>query len=100
MTLLDVRILVQGYLNENKKQIKRFRAYNLPGEEWACAFFKSQPELSVRFSENIKRVCANVSSKSINQYFDELEISLQNVPLSNIVNYDETCFVDDLGKQH
>lgn len=35
----------------------------------------------------------------INAYFTELENSLENVPPQNIINYDETNFSDDPGRQ-
>lgn len=35
----------------------------------------------------------------INEYFTELENSLENVPPQNIINYDETNFCDDPGRQ-
>ncbi|KAK5637724.1 hypothetical protein RI129_000098 [Pyrocoelia pectoralis] len=45
----------------------------------------------------IKRARANVSVEIIEEYFRNLEESLRDVPPDNLVNYDETNFVDDPG---
>lgn len=55
-------------------------------------------ELSSRFGENIKRVRAAGGPDAIISYYDNLEESVADVPLENIVNYDETSFSDDRGK--
>lgn len=46
-------------------------------------------------SQNIKRCRTNLSPEIINQYFDNLEINLKDVPASNMVNYDEINLSDD-----
>ena len=99
VSVMDVRVIVQGYLNSIKKKVDQFGPLNLPGEEWARQFLKRHPKLAVRFGENIKRVRGEVSPEAVNRYFDELEVSLHDVDPANIVNYDETAFVDDAGKQ-
>jgi len=60
---------------------------------------KRQPRLSERMAEHIKRVRAGVDEDTIKAYFDKLKVSLQDVPKCNILNYDETAFVDDVGAQ-
>lgn len=75
---------------------KRFRD-NKPGNDWFTYFIKRHPELTIRLSENIKRVRAGVSWDAINDYFLNLETCLDGVPPSNIINYDETNFTDDPG---
>lgn len=54
--------------------------------------------LKPRLSKNIKRSRAAVSRTTINEYFNNLEINLENVPPQNIFNYDETNFIDDPGR--
>jgi len=44
--------------------------------------------LKTRLGENIKRSRAAVSRTVINEYFDNLEISLSGIPPQNIINYD------------
>ena len=48
--------------------------------------------------ENIKRVRAAVTRATISEYFSNLETSLEGVPSSNVINYDETNFSDDPGQ--
>ncbi|XP_022187493.2 uncharacterized protein LOC111046286 [Nilaparvata lugens] len=69
----------------------------MPGEEWFTNFMGRHPSLSERMSQNIKRVRAGVSRDTISNYFVELEKSLEGIPSSNIINYDETNFTDDPG---
>ncbi|KAK9680241.1 CENP-B N-terminal DNA-binding domain [Popillia japonica] len=54
--------------------------------------------LTVRLSESIKRGRAEANDKVINEYVDNLSITLENVPAENVINYDETNFVDDPGR--
>lgn len=71
---------------------------NLPSSQWARSFIELRPELSERLSENIKRARAGVNSETVNKYFDNLEVSLEGITPDCIINYDETCFVDDVGR--
>lgn len=56
-------------------------------------------DLEIVFCQNIKRSRAAVSHEDINKYFDNLEKELENVPSSNIVNFDETNLSDDPGRK-
>lgn len=98
LKIIDVRTLVKEYLDSIPKKVPQFKK-NLPGEEWGRAFMKRHPELSRRFAENIKRSRATVTPTEITKYFEELKVSLEGVEPENIVNYDETAFVDDPGRQ-
>ncbi len=40
-----------------------------------------------------------VSPEIIRKYFTNLEKIIENVPSENIMDYDETAFVDDTGKE-
>lgn len=94
----DVKYLVKSYLDRAGKQLKPFKN-NLPGDNWYHNFIKRHSTvLKTRLGENIKRSRAAVSRTTINEYFDSLEISLLNVPSQNIINYDETNFSDDPGR--
>lgn len=55
--------------------------------------------LSARLSENIKRQRSAVSKTIIKEYFPNLEATLLDVPLENIVNYNETNMTDDSGQE-
>lgn len=97
---LDLRLLVKGYLDRRGKKVKRFGRSNMPGKEWAHSFLTRHNDvLAVRLCQNIKRFRAAVSRETINQYFDNLAISLEGIPLSHIINYDETNLTDDPGRR-
>lgn len=93
----DVRKVVQSYLNRKGIQICRF-PNNLPGADWVKKFLDRNRELSVRLAQNIKRNRAQVTPATIQEYFDELKVSLEGVPPENLINYDETNFSDDPGR--
>jgi hypothetical protein len=71
----------------------------MPGPDWITGFLKRHKKISMKFAENIKRSRAEVSRESLSDYFKELEESLKDVDVRNLVNYDETCFVDDPRKK-
>jgi len=97
---LDLRLLVKGYLNRRGKKVKRFGRSNMPGKEWVNSFLTRHSDvLAVRLCQNIKRCRAAVSRETINQYFDNLTISLEGIPLSHIINYDETNLTDDPARR-
>lgn len=53
----------------------------MPGKEWAHSFLiRHNDVLAVRLCQNIKRCRAAVSRETINQYFDNLTISLEGIP--------------------
>lgn len=98
MSRKDLRLVVKSYLDKLGRIEKRFKN-NLPGTEFVIRFLKKKPQLSERFGENIKRARASVTQDIVNDYFDNLMKSLENVSPSSIVNYDETNFTDDPKKQ-
>ncbi|XP_060854929.1 uncharacterized protein LOC132932560 [Metopolophium dirhodum] len=94
----DVKNLVKSYLDRAGKNLKPFKN-NLPGEVWYKNFIQRHSKaLKIRLGENIKRSRAAVSRTVINEYYNNLEISLSGIPPQNIINYDETNFVDDPGR--
>lgn len=54
-------------------------------------------QLTIKLAENTKRVRASLQYETIEEYFNNLNGTIRNVPSSNIVNYDETNFADDCG---
>ncbi|KAJ4425642.1 hypothetical protein ANN_27838 [Periplaneta americana] len=50
---LGITAIVQQYLNKKGVIEKRFK-YNRPGVEWFHCFMKRHPELTAKFSQNIK----------------------------------------------
>lgn len=98
MDTLDMRLIVKTYLDRRGVQEKRFKD-NLPGQDWALSFLKRHNDvLAERICQNIRRARAAVSRDTINEYFNNLENSLEGVPPANIVNYDETNLTDALGR--
>ncbi|KAJ8931355.1 hypothetical protein NQ314_015764 [Rhamnusium bicolor] len=68
----------------------------MPGRDFALGFLsRHKKQLAVRLCQNIKRSRAAVSSKTINDYFDNLTETLKDIPPSNIINYDETNLNND-----
>lgn len=92
----DVKNIVQSYFDRQGRIVKQFKN-NCPGREWVKNFLKRHPELTVKMSENIKRVRASVTRETLQEYFANLESTLKDVPASQIINYDETNFTDDPG---
>ncbi|KAJ8937993.1 hypothetical protein NQ318_015490 [Aromia moschata] len=89
----------KGYLDRKGVKVAKFMN-NMPGADWANLFYsRHKGLLTERLCENIKRSRAAVSSEIINKYFDNLQESLENVEPGSIINYDETCFVDDPGRK-
>ncbi|KAJ8952793.1 hypothetical protein NQ318_008110 [Aromia moschata] len=92
----DVRGVVQQYLNKLGVTERRFKD-NIPGLDWFKSFMKRHQELTIKLAENTKRVRAELSYEMIQEYFQHLEQSIANIPLFNIIIYDETNFADDPG---
>ena len=98
LSTLDIRMIAQRMLAAEGRTVKRFKN-NVPGFEWVMSFLKRHKnDLSIRQAQNIKAVRAAKGSDEINSYFDNLQNSLENVPASNIINYDETNLSDDPGR--
>ena len=53
--------------------------------------------LTKRITDNVKAARADANTEVLNNYFDRLEETLNNIPPSNIFNYDETNVTDDPG---
>lgn len=94
----DVKLIVKSYLDRSGKQIRQFQN-NKPGDDWVSLFMKRHKnEIKKRLCENIKRARAAVTRETIEVFFDNIQKELDSVPPSNLINYDETCFIDDPGK--
>lgn len=94
----DVKEIVKTHLERKGKTITKFKN-NTPGQTWVENFLKRHKnELSKRFSQSIKESRAKVDHTTINQYFDNISETFQDIPPENIINYDETNFTDDPGR--
>ncbi|KAG6454154.1 hypothetical protein O3G_MSEX008529 [Manduca sexta] len=86
-------------VNRNEEREKRFND-NMPGSDFSKSFLKRHNDkISQRVSQNIKRNRTAVSPEIINAYFEQLKISLNDIPITNVVNYDETNLADDPGRK-
>jgi len=95
---IDLKMTISRYLNSKGTQVPQFKN-NIPGDDWVNGFLKRHPDLSVKFSANIKKTRANITSSDINDYMDRLERTLSGIPPSRIYNYDETNLTDDPGNK-
>lgn len=96
---IDLRHIVKMYLDSSNITVSRFKN-NFPGPDFAESFLnRHSDKISKRISQNIKISRAKVSSDTLKAYFTELEKSLEGVPLSNILNYDESNLADDPGRE-
>ena len=93
----DLRCVVQNLLNACNVNSKVFKD-NMPGPDWLAKFIKRN-KLTKRIADNVKTSRAEVTPDVINQYFDDLQVSLEGVAPSDIYNYDETNLRDDPGKK-
>ena len=95
----DLRIIIKRYLDRVGIEVKKYKD-NLPGLGFVEGFLKRHnEEISERISQNIKRSRAAVPPQMIDDYFVELQHSLDGVDLCNIVNYDESNLADGPGKK-
>lgn len=96
---ITFRLLVKDFLDRQGKNVPRFKD-NMPGTDFVYSFLKRHSkQLSARMCQNIKRSRAATNRDTINEYFDQLETELKDVPPSNVVNYDETNLCDDPGRR-
>lgn len=96
MIEIDFWFAVKSYLDTKGVNITQFKN-NLPGYEWTKSFLSRHQNLSVRMSQNIKKVRAEVGASDIISYIENLGEVIKNVPATHIWNYDETNLTDDPG---
>lgn len=99
LTHYDIKLIVKNYLDRKGIRAKRFKN-NMPGRRWMERFLTDHKHiLSKRYAENIKRARSEVSEQMIKDYFEELRTSIDGIPETHIINFDETNFSDDPGKK-
>lgn len=96
LTGTDIRMVVHTYLQKTGRVMEKF-ANNIPGEDWCRGFLKQHPNVSMRTAPNIKSDCARITEEDINNYIANLEEKTENVPPSNIFDYDKTNLTDNAG---
>lgn len=96
-TSFDVKCIVKRFLDRKGIVEPRFKN-NMPGKNWMKGFMKRQSsDLKTRMAHNIKRARAAVTPEIMESYFAELSVSLKDVPIEGILNYDETSMQDNPG---
>ncbi|XP_046960613.1 uncharacterized protein LOC124530475 [Vanessa cardui] len=96
---MDLRFIVKMYLDKLGIKHKRFKN-NFPGPDLVEGFLKRHSDkIAKRICQNIKRSRAAVSPDTIREYHSELQKSLDGVPPTHILNYDETNLSDDPGRK-
>ncbi|XP_039285642.1 uncharacterized protein LOC120351697 [Nilaparvata lugens] len=93
--LYDLRLIIKGYLDSINKKVQCFQN-NVPGYEWGKSFL-NRHKIAIKecFARNISQKRAAVNEAIINNFFDNFEKEIENVPESNIFNMDETGFHDN-----
>lgn len=95
----DMQFLVKNYLDKQGK-VTPYIKDNKPGIDWVDGLLnRNKTEVCKRVAANIKWARATVIIESLQKYFDNLKLTIENVPPQNIFNYDETNFADDPGKK-
>lgn len=96
LSQLDLKLVVYDYIKKNNKA----HLFNnkTPSDWWVRNFLERHKEkLTLRSTQNITKARAEKTLDEFKEYFKYLELSLQNIPPSNILNYDETNVSDDPG---
>ena len=96
---MDIIKLVKNYLDKLGRSVERFKN-NVPGPDWLELYVKRHSDIiHMRLCQNITRKRAAVSKTVIISYFNNLQETLEDIPLQNIINYDEINFSDDPGRK-
>ena len=93
----DVRLLVKHFLDKEKIKHRRFKS-NMPGVDWLRRFLKRH-DLVMRNTDNVKPQRFQIGEDDMNDFYDELQLTLINVPATNIFNFDETNLADDPARR-
>jgi hypothetical protein len=94
----DLRFFTKALLDEKKRNVACF-TQNLPGIDWAYSFIKrNRKQLGHHLATDTDLLRARSGSDDINSYFDNLEVTVDDIPACNVINYRETNVTDDPGK--
>lgn len=100
LTALEIRMLVEKYIDSRGAQVLLFPIDNLSSRQWVHAFLRRYSGiLTNRQCHNVKEARAANIEGLIHAYFANLRTSLQVVEPQNTLNYDETNSADYPGNQ-
>lgn len=98
MTKSDLQDIVQAYVTEH--DIPTRWPNGRPAREWCRHFLKRhRATVKIRRPSNIRRSRGKVSPEIVKKYFEQLAISVHDIPPTHIFNYDETNLKDDPGSE-
>ena len=89
----DIGLLVKNYLDRMSSSDLKIKN-NLP-RPYLIKSFIVRNNLTARIADNIKPARAEIDRSSVCSYFEELSIALQDIPSTNLFNYDETNVSDN-----
>lgn len=99
LTVLDIRLIVKGFLDRSGRTEARFKN-NMPGVDFVLSFIQRHKHILYnKLCQNVKRSRAAISEEIVNCYFDELQVTLKDVDPIMVLNYDETNMTDDPGQK-
>ncbi|XP_050516371.1 uncharacterized protein LOC126891232 [Diabrotica virgifera virgifera] len=99
LSIQDLRMMAKWYLDQQGKNVAIFQN-NLPGIDWAYSLLnRHKDSFGQRLATNIKHARAAVSRVTLEEFYNNLEPVIKDLPSSNIFNYDESNLSDDPGKK-
>ena len=91
-TTQDLCYFIKTYLDMKNRSMAQFQK-NLPGSEYMFYLLRRDKEFTKRPVANIKRSTAVVDKNVMQQYHDNLSKELDDMPPSNIWNYDKPALL-------
>ena len=91
----DLQMIMKSYLTKQNRIVKEF-TNNIPGDDWVRSFMDCQG-LTNGAATNTWRKHAQISKGQLQEYFNNVEPELNDVPASNIWNYDKINLRDNPG---
>lgn len=99
ISIEDLQMITKSFLDSHGRREPRFKE-NTPGRDWVYSLLdRHKDTISQRLSANIKRSRAATSKNTLQEYYRNLETTLQDIPSSNLFNFDETNMADDPGRK-
>lgn len=87
--------MVKSYRDDSGRKTK-FKD-NYPSYDRSVGFMNRHQQLSHPLVKSTKSKRAKVTPEMVSKFFDNFEKVVQNVPPENILNYDESAFIDNAG---
>lgn len=95
ITMMDFKLIIKSMQGKNGRSEARFKN-NMPCSDCVRSFMRRN-NVSLRSATNIRIARASVTAKEIRTFFDNIKVPLEDVPATNVYNFDETNVTDDPG---